>query len=95
MNGYKQVLNAHALITLHKNPSIPDFHLMVGSAEDLAPLPVLLYKETLVSPEIVKNMTQFDELSNEDIEKAIADNIIEVNDINLNIATLGSALGGF
>lgn len=89
MATYRQVLNAFALKNLAKMPSIPDYHLMMGAAEELAPVPLLLYESTLVSPEVIKGMQIAENVSNGDIESAIANGTLEVNDFNINIATLG------
>ena len=93
MNGYRGVINRFALNTLTKSPNIPDFHLMVGNAETLAPLPLLVYEKAKVPSEIVQNMNNMKTKTSEEISEAIADNNLEVNDLNWNIALLGSGLG--
>lgn len=93
MNGYRGIINNFALNALIKPPNIPDFHLMVGSAETLAPLPLLVYENAKVPNEIVKNMNDMKSKTSEEIAEAIADNNLEVNDLNWNIALLGSGLG--
>lgn len=86
---YRNMLNRFALQSVIKAPNIPDFHLMVGSAEDLASLPLLIYDSSNVPSEIVQGMSKYNEMTSDDIQQAIADNVLEVNDINMNIATLG------
>lgn len=93
MNGYRGIINGIALNTLIKNPNIPDFHLMVGSAETLAPLPLLVYENARVPAEVVQTMNMVSDKSSEEIEQAIANNQLEVNDLNWNIALIGSGLG--
>ena len=93
MNGYKGTLNKFALNTLIKAPNIPDYHLMVGSAETLAPLPLLVYENAKFPNEIVQNMNNMKSKTSEEIAEAIADNNLEVNDLNWNLALLGSGLG--
>lgn len=93
MNGYRGTLNQFALKTLIKAPNIPDFHLMVGSAETLAPLPLLVYENAKVPTEIVKNMNDMKSKTSEEIADAIENNNLEVNDLNWNLALLGSGLG--
>lgn len=90
---YKNVLNQFALNTLIKKPNIPDFHLMVGSAETLASLPLLVYENARVPVEVVQVMNDAKEKTSEDIELAIANNNLEVNDLNWNLALIGSGLG--
>ena len=45
MNGYRGILNRIAYNQLTLSPDIPDFKLMVGSAENLNPLPTLIYRD--------------------------------------------------
>ena len=45
---YRQVIDRFALNQLIKNPDIPDFHLMVGSAEILDSLPLLVYEHASI-----------------------------------------------
>lgn len=86
---YRQILDGFALNSLTKLPNIPDYHLMVGSAEDLTSQPLLVYKNANIPTEITKNMATMANLTNEEIAEKIADGSLEVNDINGNIASLG------
>ena len=92
MSDYRQIINGFAFNQLSKLPNIPDFHLMVGSAECLESLPVLVYENATVPNEVVENMKKVNNMTNEEIEQAINDNTLEVNDMNLNLATLGSGI---
>ena len=93
MNGYKGVINQFALNALIKKPNIPDFHLMVGSAETLAPLPLLVYASAKIPSQVVDNMNDMKDKTSDEIAEAIANNNLEVNDLNWNLALLGSGLG--
>lgn len=93
MNVYRGIINQFALNTLIKNPNIPDFHLMVGSAETLAPLPLLVYENAKVPNEVVQTMKAVAEKDSNEIADAIANNNLEVNDLNWNLALIGSGLG--
>ena len=93
MNGYRGTIDRFALNTLIKAPNIPDYHLMVGSAETLAPLPLLVYENAKVPTEVVNNMNDLKSKTSEEIAEAIASNNLEVNDLNWNLALLGSGLG--
>lgn len=92
MNGYRSVLNAIALSQVATVPNIPDFHLMIGSAECLESLPLLIYKNASVPTAVVDNMSKISDLSNDEIAQKIADGSLEVNDINLNLATIGGGI---
>lgn len=90
---YKSMLNQFALNTLSKLPNIPDYHLMVGSAERLDSLPLLVYKNAKVPTEVVDMMNVTKSVSSEEIAEAIANNNLEINDLNWNLALIGSGLG--
>lgn len=90
---YRQILDNIAVNSLVKAPNIPDFHLMVGSAEFLAPLPVMFENTAQIPTEIVNNMNDLSGMDNEDIKNAIAENELEINDFNWNMALIGSGLG--
>ena len=93
MNNYRNVIDKFALNTLSKLPNIPDFHLMVGSAECLNSLPLLVYKNASIPKEVVENMNDAKEYSLQDISEAVAENQLEINDLNWNLALIGSGLG--
>ena len=94
MNIYRKTLDRIALKTLLKAPEIPDFHLMVGTAEKHKSLPLMIYEQTAIPAELVPSMVELSQKSSVDIEKAIADNTLEVNDMNLNVLMIGNGLGG-
>ena len=90
---YRNVLNQFALNTLIKPPNIPDYHLMVGTAETLKSLPLLVYENAKVPSEVVEVMNMAKYQSSDDIAEAIANNNLEINDLNWNLALIGSGLG--
>lgn len=93
MANYRQILNAHALKNITKMPNIPDYHLMVGSAEELAGLPTLI--QTNYVPDSVKAMTaDVNKLTDEEVAQALENNMLEVNDFMDNLAAIGAGLGG-
>lgn len=92
--SYRQTIDAFALGQLLRLPQIPDYHLMVGSAEQLNGLPVMVYTSTAVPTAIAGEWGKYQDKSSEEIEKKIADNSLEVNDMNWNLAMLGGGLGG-
>ena len=92
MNGYRNILNNIAMSQVATVPNIPDFHLMVGSAECLDGLPLLVYENASVPNAVVQNMQSVSNLSNDEISEKIASGSLEVNDINLNLATLGGGI---
>lgn len=94
--SYRQTIDRIALSQLIKPPNIPDFHLMVGSAEYLGNMPLMVYTETKVPTQIVQGWGSLKDTSAEDpsIMQAVADNNLEVNDMNWNLAMIGGGLGG-
>lgn len=90
---YRQIIDRFALNQLIKLPDIPDFHLMIGSAEELDGLPLLVYENAKVPNEVAGNMAKASKYTNEEIQEMIANNDLEVNDLNWNLALMGSGLG--
>ena len=85
----RQRFDKFALNTLTKVPNIPDYHLMVGCAEELSSVPLLVYNNASVPKEIASNIQSMSKLTNEQIAEAIANNEIEVNDLNGFTSILG------
>ena len=93
MATYRKILNAHALKHITKAPNIPDYHLMVGSADELSGLPTLV--NTNYVPDAVRVMTaDVNKLTDEEIAQALESNRLEVNDFMENVASIGAGLGG-
>lgn len=90
---YKSFLNSIANLAIKKAPNIPDYHLMVGTAERHESLPVMVYKNSRIPGSLVKNMQEIQTNDNETVQRMIADGNLEVNDLNWNIALLGNGLG--
>lgn len=90
--AYRQILNAVALSQIRRDPDIPDFHLMVGSAEDLTPQPITIYTSAHVPKEIVTGWEKLQDTNNETIQQAIEDGNLEVNDLPSYVHFLG--IGG-
>ena len=94
MNIYRKTLDHIALGVILKKPNIPDYHLMIGTAERLDEIPLMIYEQTAVPSVLVKSMVELSQQSSEDIELAIENNMLEVNDLSLNLALIGNGLGG-
>lgn len=92
--SYRQVLDTHGMGALIKPPQIPDYHLMIGSAERLDGMPLMVYTDYTVPKQVVSGWEQYKEMTQEDIEQKINDNTLEVNDFNMNLYYLGGGLGG-
>ena len=90
---YRQVIDKFGLQSLVKQPNIPDFHLMVGSAENIQPLPLVIVNTYKIPQQVINNMEELKDVSSDDIANAIANNQLEVNDLNWNLALIGNGLG--
>lgn len=90
---YRQMLDSIALSVLNRTPDIPDYHLMVGTAEELAPLPVLIPQHE-IPKEVANSLTQLNDLDNETITQLIEQQSLEINDFNGNTALLAGMIGG-
>lgn len=90
---YRKVLNSIALNVLLHDADIPDYHLMVGTAEELAPLPLLIPQHK-IPKDVASNLSKLNTLSNDQITNAINDNMLEINDFNGNTALLAQLIGG-
>ena len=92
MRDYMAMLNRHAFNILHHPVDVPDNHLMIGSAEDLKPQSVLI-SQAKIPKDVAENLSHLEKMSDVEVEQAIADGILEVNDFNGNTAIVEELLG--
>lgn len=93
MANYRKILNAQGLKNLSKLPQIPDYHLMVGSAENLGSLPIIVYEKGI--PKEVSVMVQnMSEISDQEMAEKLTAGEISINDMMANTSTIMSGLGG-
>ena len=90
---YKQNINRQAYNVINKLPDVPDYHLMIGDAEELNTVPVLVAK-TYVPKYAVKTQADISSATDDEIAFMLENNIIEVNDLNANVMSIGEGLGG-
>ena len=90
---YRQVLDNIALSVISRVPDIPDYHLMVGTAEELSPLPVLIPQHE-IPKEVANSLKKLDDLDNETVTKMIDEQTLEINDYNGNTALLAGMIVG-
>ena len=90
---YRQTIDRIALSVLNRSPDIPDYHLMVGTAEELAPLPVLIPQHE-VPKEVAQSLTKLNDLDNDTVAKLVDEQSLEINDFNGNTALLAGMIGG-
>lgn len=89
---YKTYANAFALKQLIKKVDIPDMKLMIGSAECLEPLPLLIYKDLGVK-QASAVMKPYNQLTYEEAAETLQGGGLTVNDFPGNTLYLGDAIG--
>lgn len=90
--NYKGIVNRFGLQQLVRPVAIPDFHLMVGSAEYLASMPVLVYQDYLemIPTALQKPIT---DISYEQAQTGIENGELSPDDFVQNTFYIGSPLG--
>lgn len=88
---YRQMLNRQGLKALLKTPDIPDYHLMVGDAEDLASKPVMVF-ENVMPKQVAKYLPQMGDMSYEEVQQNLASGKLTIDDFFNNTYPLGEAL---
>lgn len=91
---YKSILNYIGLSQLLKPPDIPDYHLMVGSAECLESLPLAIYKDYLPA-QAMALVEPLQNMSAEDVDPDLVGKTYTPNDFIYDDWFLGNPTGGF
>lgn len=91
---YQNTLNRIALGVLTKPAQIPDYHLMIGSAECLDGLPVLINATQMIPKMINDNMQKVQELDETQLQAMLENNMLEINDYSANNALMAGLIGG-
>lgn len=88
---YRQQLNTHALGVLTNAPRVPDYHLMVGQAEDLESKPLVIYKKAY--PELSKgSILENRNFTDDEIRTRLENDTLEVNDLMENTLLVSGGL---
>ena len=91
MKQYRDVLNRQGFQSLHAPVQFPDYHLMVGDAEDLTSQPIIIWKDYIPKEQAVM-LPDVDEMSYEEIQQNLASGKLTINDFFQNIYPLGEPL---
>ena len=91
--AYRNIINSIALGVLLKNPDMPDYRLMIGTAEQLDSVPLLI-SQTKIPTKVAETLEKTQRMTNEELEQSIANNSLEVNDFSSNTAILSGTIGG-
>lgn len=90
---YRGIIDNIGLNVRRKNPEIPDFHLMVGTAENLASVPLLLYNDfnTYIPKPLQENIEM---MKNEDVRQKLNGESYTIDDFVNNTFFLGNVVDG-
>ena len=91
--GYRTIINGIALKVLINPVDIPDYHLMIETAEKRESVPLVI-SQAKIPRKVAESLEKLETLSNDTIEQAIADNMLEINDFNGNTAIISGMIGG-
>lgn len=90
---YKGILDRIGLGVRSKRVEIPDYKLMIGSAEQLSSVPLLLYND--LSAGIPKPLLQnIENMKHEDVQEKLANGSVTIDDFVNNTWWLGNAVDG-
>ena len=89
---YRPFINAHGLKALMKKVDIPDYHLMVGSAECLESQNVTIYRDVTTSQgkALLQN---YENMDYETATQALNGSSLTIDDFPGNTMYLGDATG--
>lgn len=86
------IIKAHTRRAVLESPDMPDVQLMIGEAEELDGV-TLRIPQTKLPKAVVKSVkTISDSMDNDTLMDAIANNVLEVNDISMNVALLNEKM---
>lgn len=88
---YRVVINRFASNCIQKKVDIPDYHLMVGSAECLHPLPLVVFPDYMPK-NMAKPIIDNSKLSYEEIQQNLSSGKLSINDFYENIYPMGDAI---
>ena len=88
MGFMRSAANKHAMGLIKTRPDIPDQRLMVGSAECLSRMPVVIYKKA-VPKEAVPLVDHFNNLSYDDVQKGLLQGSLSYEDFPGHVLYMG------
>lgn len=88
---YRSVVDAIALKTLQKRNDVPDYHLMVGDAEDLSSKPIMIFEE-FMPKQTAKYLPNTSEMTYEDVQQNLASGKLTIDDFFANTYSFGDPI---
>lgn len=89
--SYRGTLNNIALGVLSTRLDVPDYHLMVGDAEDLSSKPVMIFADFMPT-QLAKNLPKLEGMSYEDIQQNLASGKLTIDDFFTNVYPFGDPI---
>lgn len=93
MGDYRSIINRQALNVLTKIPDVPDFRLMVGNAEELHSLPILVFADYMPA-NTSAILPKTSELTYEEVQAQLATGKLSIDDFFTNTFPLGNPTEG-
>lgn len=87
---YRGCINAQAMQVLAQTVHVPDYHLMVGSAEDLSSQPIVTYVDFM--PKDVYKRLPDNKMTFEQVQENLASGTLTIDDFYQNVYPLGDAI---
>lgn len=91
MSNYRTMLNMQGLRALARPCDIPDYHLMIGNAENLESQPVMVF-EDFMPKQVAQTLPDVTDMSYEEIQQNLATGKLTIDDFFANVYPLGDAL---
>ena len=87
---YRNIINAIALRQIKKPVEIPDYHLMVGTAEQLKSQPIVHYVDFM--PKSTYDNLPNPEMTFEEVQQNLASGTLTIDDFFQNVYPLGEPI---
>lgn len=89
--GYQQTLNQIAFNQIKKNVDIPDYHLMVGTAEELSSQPIMIF-ENVMPKQVYNALPNIEGMTYEQVQENLASGKLTIDDFFQNVYPMGDAI---
>ena len=91
MENYQSTLNRIAFNQIKKNVDIPDYHLMIGTAEELASQPIML-SENIIPKHVYNALPNIDNMTYEEVQQNLSSGKLTIDDFFQNVYPMGDAI---
>ncbi len=91
MNAYKAILNRQALNQLSKPVDNPEFHLMVGCAEELSSQPIMKFAD-FMPEQVASVLPNIEGMTYEEVQSNLASGKLTIDDFFQNVYPLGEPI---